>query len=542
LNVLGSDGARILSQFELMPLPTNELKGRIDSLARRLAGEEQKEFLRDRLFHRFAQAAPQRQIISISKLIEELSQDKIALCAPVKITPNDLSPAAIATVGVLQDCVTSLPQEVLTQAIRFDRPIEDELKPLIDGHVLAVASEVSLAGSLRSRFRTDAHDKNVADTLKALLSYISKHSSEKWIRRQVHNAVQLAKVVLPDNPETAAGVFPVVEKILKRAGNKHLVLEVATLTLAAVKRSPPSRETAEMKALALICGVSWAYQRLDCLREARVAGERSMEIGESIGWPRNTAFCLKCLGRLYRLEAERCANSTERDELFAKSEQYLQRSIEHFSEMKDFGPEHSQVGDCNALLARTFLAQNKSDKAFKAVEIADSLITDIGGKEHLDVVILRGDLAAASGKLATAESLYSEALAIVGDDDDERTEMRARAHLQRGRNRRQLADSAGAHVDFAAAAAIWADLNEPKLAAEAELEELRGMNSLGLDSRALVFSQPALIAVTAIKLHAAKTQSLPAAIAHRAKDPGVTYWKQIIKDAAAKVAIEYPEP
>ena len=118
------------------------------------------------------------------------------------------------------------------------------------------------------------------------------------------NAIGLAKLCQSEDPELVSALFWKLDKLLKRTGNKRLVLEVANLSLAAARRPPRTEAKTKGKAVALICGRAWVYQRIGRLGKAREDGERSLKIGEDVGWLRNSAFCLKCLGRLYRMEAE----------------------------------------------------------------------------------------------------------------------------------------------------------------------------------------------------------------------------------------------
>src|SRR5436853_3342720 len=95
-----------------------------------------------------------------------------------------------------------------------------------------------------------------------------------------------------------------LDKFLKRLGDKHLVHEVAQLSISAARRAHRTRREVEGEAHALICGLSWVLQRIGSLAQARAFAEASLKLGEDIGWQRNSAFCKKCIGRLYRMEAE----------------------------------------------------------------------------------------------------------------------------------------------------------------------------------------------------------------------------------------------
>ena len=104
-------------------------------------------------------------------------------------------------------------------------------------------------------------------------------------------------------------MFITIDKPLKAWGDKHLVLDVAELVIGCARRVPSrGRAEVEGEAQAMICGKSWALQRIGRLDEARIAAEKSLELGEDIGWDRNTAYCEKCIGRLYRIMAEEASD------------------------------------------------------------------------------------------------------------------------------------------------------------------------------------------------------------------------------------------
>ena len=135
-------------------------------------------------------------------------------------------------------------------------------------------------------------------------------------------------------------------------GNKRLVREIADLSIAAASRSP-TENAAKGKVVALICGRSWALQRMGRLHEAREAGEESLSLGHALHWDRNTAYCYKCLGRLYRMEAERSLqNKPEFDRLIALSMNWLKQAIELFPKVNESNLDRNgEVGDCWKLAA-----------------------------------------------------------------------------------------------------------------------------------------------------------------------------------------------
>src|SRR5262249_57048512 len=116
-----------------------------------------------------------------------------------------------------------------------------------------------------------------------------------------------------------AVVFMAFDKLLKMWGEKPLVLERADRCMGAARCAPRPRREVEGEAQALICGRSWVFQRIGRLTEALVEAERSLQLGEDIGWERNTVYCKKCIGRLYRMLAEQEHDTQQRAAWFAAS-------------------------------------------------------------------------------------------------------------------------------------------------------------------------------------------------------------------------------
>ena len=118
----------------------------------------------------------------------------------------------------------------------------------------------------------------------------------------------------------------------KDIDDTRVVLGAAELSISAAKRAPRDEEVVKQEAKTLICGRSWVLQRIGRLSEAAVAGEKSLEIGENIPWPRNTAYCRKCLGRLFRLQAEN-SSGAERRRLLNESVRYLKAAADLFEQL-----------------------------------------------------------------------------------------------------------------------------------------------------------------------------------------------------------------
>ena len=286
---------------------------------------------------------------------------------------------------------------------------------------------------------------------------------------------------MASHPGVVQNVFQILEKLLKRKGDKHQVLVVAELAIEAARRSCRTDAEVRVEAHALICGRSWVYQRIERLDEARIWAQKSLDLGQRVGWDRNTAFCEKCIGRLLRMEAEQLDGGPERKKLLAESVTYLQDAIKHFGKLSEFGPSHSEVGECFSLLGRTHLTAARLARARECVARASRLLTDPVAKDYMDLSILKGDLlAAVGGEQAQADQYYEEALGAYQEGDAELSEVRARAFYKRGLNRAAGGQTGAAVHDLTQAKTIWRSLGEYKAAAIAAWNAIQLSRSLPL--------------------------------------------------------------
>jgi len=392
----------------------------------------------------------------------------------------------------------------------------------------------------------EAEERNAVERgLRALLQHIDAGGTTLDGHSPVADAVRIASVCKKLNPVTVLGTFRALEKHLKRLGNKHLVLELATLTIGASHGPHRDTEAVRAEAQALICGRSWALQRLDDLGQAADAAEKSLVLGKAVGWDRNTAFCLKCNGRLSRLRAERLTDKTTRLKLLDVSISMLAEAIDTFSHMTEIGPDDPEVGDCFSLVARTYLVAKQHEKARIALQEAYKRIPAGSSKHYLDLLILTADLEAEVGNRTLAERYYDDALARPQDGDAQVSEIFARGYLQRGLNRSALGLSSAALQDYERARTIWSRLGEDELAAYAHWEAIKTRDRGGLAShdnavlRIFEESYSYLVRVTAYE-HYRKQRETPSAdlVANR-KAPSDLMLRQILKSAKAEVAVKY---
>ena len=302
-------------------------------------------------------------------------------------------------------------------------------------------------------------DKSTEAALGAILDYI-RSSARDEARAQVMNAVSLARAVSRSRSINVSRTFRVLQAHLKAFGNKRLLLDVARRSIAAARafaRPSAVRETArvEDEAIAAVCGVSWVYQRTGRLPEAFLEAQHSLDLGQAIHWHLNTAFCHKCMGRLRRLNAEDVPERGRRAELLADSVNLLRRAISEFAALE----RQLEVGDCYSLLARTHLAAGDLGAAGEAVREADTRLVEPGTKDYIDFQMVKGDLLGHYDPSA-ARALYTDIL-TERDSDAQKSEIFARAHLQRGRLWAQLGNQKNAITDFRSAASIWDHVEDP---------------------------------------------------------------------------------
>ena len=322
-------------------------------------------------------------------------------------------------------------------------------------------------------------------------------------------------------------------------------LEVASLSIEAARRSTNRTEdVVKGEAVALICGRSWVYQRIGRLSDAIAAGETSFELGELIPWERNSTFCKKCIGRIYRMQAEKELEAHKPDrqkvaDLLDKSAEFLTDAIQRFSRLEEVGPDDPEVGDCYSLLGRTFLVSEKRREADGAVKKAFKLIPEGSGKDYLDLLILGGDLQVRNRDREAAEGFYNSALKI-NSENTEMTEIQARAYLRRGLNRATMKRMQHAAEDISKAAEIFLSLGEIGKSNHARWEQRRIQNQIPPEAFSLLEQEGYTTRIIALDMYSTQQTSHR----HRRNVVGrrgaLSYeqWKQIVRKARSRAAQE----
>jgi tetratricopeptide (TPR) repeat protein len=539
---LGPSAFDFLKRIDILNLPREFLKHLIQTTSRQLAGAKSQQLV-DFLFRKLVVSAPARLRLDLNDIITEARQLGIEFFVSPTATVAGVDKETLAILFCLQSCRFGVPKEII--ATVFGGP-ESKLDMLIasaagSGLVTDNGGLVTIARLPNSIvIENGMHVRR--SLLRSLLSYIKRNKNSTEARRQVFNAIAVSKTCLPGGAEDVACLFDAVEKPLKRVGNKHLLFEAAELTINAAKSAHPgSLELRQAEAKALICGRSWFYQRVDELVKARVAADESLQLGEDIGYERNSAYCKKCIGRLCRIAAEQANESSLQRALLQESRLFLMEAIDRFSKHPDFGPGSVEVGDCYSLLGRTYLEIGDLRQAENAVRRAHELLDrERESKDYIDLLILEGDLLARKELFENAISAYDTALMLTESDDAEKNEMTARAYFRRGlaQLRMKRLDSAKRSIDTARD--IWEQLNELEPAARAQWVLLDTDSPLPGSAHGVLSKEKFLVRVEVFKTYQSLLSGVGTAHHARREDPGASYWRKLVIEARKKIALEVP--
>ena len=437
-----------------------------------------------------------------------------------------LDPDESDVLALLHLCSDPLPVEVVARVIgKKTTEVATTLRRLIPTAVLEVGTEAVRLEDRSLDGITTPSDNLVGAALGAVLHFVENHRNAAG-RGQMMNVVALMKTAdIHTASAQVSRTFRSIQSWLKSAGDKHLVLEVARRSIAASRVSGRGREQVKDEAVAAVCGVSWVYQRTERLSEALAEAERSLALGQALDppWDRNTAFCHKCLGRLKRVCWEVAQNADQGLAPLNHSVELLEEAIREFTELK----LEVEVGDCYSLLARTHLVADNRGAARDAIRQAEERLIDPTNKDYLDLQIVKGDLALRVNR-RNAESIYTDVLPeqrnngdvapTRGDFDAQKSEIIARAYLQRGKVRAILGDSTNARADFEQAAKIWEVLEDPAAdSAYWEIEQTAPW--MDRETERLLLNEPAGVRVRAARIVGDATAERPVGRAHRGKLP-----------------------
>jgi len=457
--------------------------------------------------------------------------------------PSDLG-ARVRSLLVLCEATTpGLPLEVLAATFDVSRAtLVDALSPAVQEQTMRVHGDTYVLAAPLDQPAPPPGSALLIRALETLLAYSERHREEEGARTQLYNAAILAKRCLVAQPSLVAQVFARLDKPLKNLGDKRLVLDVAKLSVQAARRPGRTMQDVQGEAHALICGCAWVYQRIDELEEAVAAAHTSLELGEGIGWRRNTAFCKKCIGRLYRLEAEKLEGE-ERARKITASVASLNEAIALFD--ADSGradtADAKERGDCYSLLGRTYLLAHRTGDAAEAIRQAERLIPPDTDKDYIDLIILKGDLRNHQGhdqNDTTTLDYYNQAIALTEKSGPAPSEVSARAYMARAQYHRSRHSVKRAVADFSHAAEIYQSLEEREASARAQWQVALLKDDVPRDARTLLEAAPAIVRMAALAEHTARLARLPA----RARGPrrsaaGDDYWSHLINTARTRATV-----
>ena len=343
----------------------------------------------------------------------------------------------------------------------------------------------------------------VQPTLYELLNYIESRETIAEAMGQCRNALSLFKQLeLTGQRLIAERMFGVLDKPVKSLGDKKLVIEVADACIEAVSHGGRSPGEAACEARARICGLSWAYQRMGMLDRAAEEAAESLRLARLIESTVNVAFGKKCSGRLARVRAEAASDDTDtRNQWLSQSHDELLDAVDAFSGLDGFGPDSAEVGDCYSLLGRTSLVMGDVRQADTYAAMATPLLVDESSKDYLDLQILKGELAVRRGDYKGALDRFGVVVRSRTDGDYARSEIVARACMERARlfvDRGQLAKAEEA---FEHAASIWDQYGETELAGRAQWELLAARENFPRQIQRIWMEEPSFAVRVAAVQH-----------------------------------------
>jgi len=540
LSTLGACGRERLPRLVFEQLPEPHLKRELEFRSRVLYPPDPARLL-DALSRRLREAAKARHQLDICDLVDSIEQSGMILARPTHVDLDELAPTAISAIAMLQAVPTGLPEEVVADATGTAPP---RLKEMLSGiNWISMNEGVWRIRSLPFAVSIQNRIELLCQALESLLHFLSRNETDSRADSQLINAVALARVCLPLKPQLSLPLFQATEHVVKNLGDKHSLLEISSLCIDASRygQGINAELCARARAQAMLCGTSWVFQRTGRLQEARVWAEKSLKLGQDIGWDRNTAFSNKCIGRLERLEAEQPQTNTEdRARLLQQSAAKLQEAIRTFAALADFGPLSRQVGDCYSLMARTYLTAQMRGETEAALQKAFTILTNSSPKEYSDLLILNGDYEVVWGSREQAELHYTEVIDSLSRTSREHSEIYARALSKRARNRARLGRKRWALSDFERAATTWRQLGEHGEAAKTDWEkiEVEGAFEPGV-LRLFAVESSMLSRLSAFNLYREQLGK-STALAHRSR-PTEGHVSQYLRDARKRVALDYPE-
>ncbi|HEX2094177.1 MAG TPA: hypothetical protein VHG28_17370, partial [Longimicrobiaceae bacterium] len=243
---LGSSPRSLLVRMRIEQIAEESLISDIERRARGLAGSVAGERLVDRLFRQLSEAVETRGALSIREVIRRTQGEGIELQAPPVVSAEDLSGCAQDAVFLLQNCESGLPTSVLAAAIGCTvEQLEQDLSGLRAEGLVTAQGEILLLQPLPSWLTHPRKHDLLSRLLDELVTYLTSTPDPGVVRSQIQHVLTLSQRCSHSHPQVVASVFPRLDKVLKRLGDKRLVLEIADASIEAAKQPGRTRVQAE---------------------------------------------------------------------------------------------------------------------------------------------------------------------------------------------------------------------------------------------------------------------------------------------------------
>jgi tetratricopeptide (TPR) repeat protein len=434
-----------------------------------------------------------------------------------------------------------VPISVLAAALSISVPdLNTHIQALREVQAVRIGDDDTVQireGTVRRELSSAAESTAVARrTLFELARIIAKAATAKEARPHLKNILRLTSAVMPREPQFAYELFDALDKPLKAIGDLEALLELSNVLLDAVNRHDRSRREAECEARVRICARSWVYQRTGRLTDAAADAERALDIATKIPSYENQAFCKKCLGRLRRMQAEAEPDQQRAKNLLRDSAELLKEAVAAFTDLSAFGAMSQEVGDCYILLGETRLALRQLAAAESAYTEAAKRIADESSKEFLELRLLEGDIATAKSEWTTAARSYGAVVEGHGADLP-RSDIKAWALFKTGQMRQLQGERTDAKNSFDRASAIWSDIGNPRMAAEAKWRLMRLTRNFAPAEAALLEKEDPQVRVVAIEMYEASAQKKRTGALSRRSSPSLAILRQFIQKARTQVAL-----
>ena len=213
-----------LTRLRVTPTDPTALANEIQLRLRLLLREPHRQLLYDLLTRKFRAGIKGRTGFKLRDLVAEATESGLEFCTPQAFESNQLDPVVADAVYILQHCESGLPGEVLGDSLSVSEAVLNEhLTPYVEKCILTRDDGLWTIVLRKPLLVHSSGPRRTEKTLRHLLEYYRANKKLLQGRRQVLNAIALAKACETDAPELVAELFWRLDKALKQTGNKRLV-------------------------------------------------------------------------------------------------------------------------------------------------------------------------------------------------------------------------------------------------------------------------------------------------------------------------------